>query len=177
MLKQRRYPITGIVVTIVLMGIAGYFFYSWLNRIYDLPTDPEQMILYSLYSLDGGDYESGGRPITTETIDRHPVLGKIEIVDRELRQKIMSALQQGRDEHHRGPTPACFYPRHAIHILAAGRTIDYIICYQCETIEIIEGNRKAGTRTTNASLAVLNNTLKDAGVPLAPYYSDEKKRK
>lgn len=171
---KRRWPW---IIAIILIVFVGCYFYFWLYRIYDIPTDPEQMTLYSLYSIDGGDYETGNAPKTTEKIDGHPILGKVEIVDHSLRKEIMAALQQGRAEHSKGRTPMCFYPRHALRIVASGRFIDYIICYQCQSILIIEANRRGGTATTDASLAILNKTLTDAGVTLAPYYFDEKKRK
>jgi hypothetical protein len=165
------------IISFVLIVCTGWYAYRWLNSLYEIPTDAEQMILYSLYSMDGGDYEVGMEPPTIEKVDRHPVLGKVEIVDQDLRKRIMAALIKGKIEHNHGPRPACFFPRHAIHIVSTGRTIDYVICYECESIEIIEGNRKGGTATTKASLAILNKTLNDAGVPLSPYYSDTKKRK
>ena len=166
---KRRWPW---IILILMTVFVGWSFYLSFYRIYNIPTNPEQLTLYSLYSIDGGDYDNETKPVTTEEFDGCPVLGKVAVTDRHLKQTIMAALRQGIAED-KGLRPKCFYPRHGIRIVFGSRTIDYLICYQCYSIVITEGSQKAGRGTSDVSKSLLNKTLQDAGVTLPPVKKTE----
>jgi hypothetical protein len=132
---------------------------------YSVPDHPEQIILYS---IDGNDYDDlDQRPKTDETLHRYPVLGKVEITDPDDRKEIITALKAAGA----GPMPLCFWPRHAVRVVEKGRTMDYLICFECRLIEWHYGGSSAavilGQGTGKPFRAIPNARLKAAGVALA----------
>jgi hypothetical protein len=125
---------------------------------------PEQL---TLYSIDGRDFEPGKQPKVDEKFHGYPVLGKVEITDAGKRKEIIAALKEGL-AHDDGSIAACFWPRHAIRVVDKGRTIDYVICFQCYQVQAYDGNAKSVKPVTREPQPVLNRHLKEAGIPLAP---------
>jgi hypothetical protein len=125
----------------------------------------EQLILYS---IDGGDYEPGQAPKTDEIFHGYPVLGKVDITDTAKRKEVVAALRKGLANSD-GKTSRCFSPRHAIRAVAkGGRTIDYVVCFQCDKVEAYDGDSKTVLPVTREPQRVFNKHLSEAGVPLAP---------
>jgi len=63
----------------------------------------------------------------------------------------------------------CFDPRHGIRATAKGKTVDLVICFECNWVYVYydnDENRQHVAVTTREPQAVLDKTLKDAGVPL-----------
>lgn len=126
--------------------------------------EPDQLILYS---IDGSLFEPGREPKTEEKLHRYPVLGKVEVTDAGKRRELLGALKQGMEESD-GRMAACFNPRHAIRVVKDGRTIDYVICFECKQLSIHEGDGKRGKPVTRSPEALFNKHLTDAGITLAP---------
>ena len=63
----------------------------------------------------------------------------------------------------------CFVPLHALRTERLGYIREYVICFQCASIEIYENGELSRVVTTSAHAKELfNSILVDAGIPLAP---------
>jgi hypothetical protein len=126
---------------------------------------PEQIILYS---IDGNDYAPGEGPKAGgEKFGRYPVLGKVEIKDAGKREEIFAVLEKGiRDSD--GRIAKCFLPRHVVRAVSKGKTVDYIVCFQCLQVQVVADGKSKTLPITAEPLAVFNRHLKAAGIPLAP---------
>jgi hypothetical protein len=129
-----------------------------------LVTQPEQL---TLYSIDGREFEPGEAPKTEETFHGYPVLGKIVVTDPAKRAELMTALKKGLAD---GPEDVadCFWPRHAIQTVDKGRTVDYIICFECLQMEIHGKQVERAIATTIEPERLFNRHLRAASIPIAP---------
>jgi len=98
------------------------------------------------------------------------VIGKTVIDDLNTQKSILSALEKGVEEFGSGTPPACFDPRHAIHATRNGKTVDLLICFECQQILVyLDGQRQDPYVFTSSSPeSVLDKVLSEANVPLAP---------
>lgn len=123
---------------------------------------------FELFSLDppypnDAPFETG-----VPTFHRWKVLGKVEIADRNTRQRIVAALRKGVAEMNIKSVPGCFSPRHGIRAIRGGKSIDFVICFECWQVEMYAGEQHlTGFLTTGSPQPVFDAALKDAGVPLA----------
>jgi hypothetical protein len=61
----------------------------------------------------------------------------------------------------------CFFPRHALRVIANGKTWDFMICCQCQQIRLYEqGGVRAVIGIPNKP-ETLSNLLSAAKIPLA----------
>jgi hypothetical protein len=125
---------------------------------------PEKL---TLYSIDGRDFAPAQRPEADEEFHGYPVLGKVEITDAAKRKEIIRALNRGLARSD-GTVAKCFWPRHAIHAVTKGRTIEYVICFQCYQLEAHADNSKSVKPITREPQPVLDKHLERAGIPLVP---------
>jgi hypothetical protein len=93
------------------------------------------------------------------------VLGKVEITDAEQRHAIMAAVMDGISKG--GSVTNCFWPRHAIRAVVAGKTIDYVICFHCNQIGIWGDDMKY-VATGRDAMPVLDKYLKAASILQVP---------
>lgn len=161
------------LLALLLFLLAGLGMYlSW--RYWDawsIPLNPDQL---TLYSIDGSDYPKESEPKTSEKIGRFPVLGKVEVSDPIVREQILSELRQGIVES--GTAAKCFWPRHAIRIVTKGRSIDYIVCFECSQILVKEGARSKIILTSEHARSYFNKVLEEAHIRLAPFHIDRAKK-
>src|SRR5207248_3305054 len=129
---------------------------------------PEKL---TLYSIDGNSYNPGEGPKTDETFHGYAVLGKIDVADPEKRKEIMAALKEGIDASD-GRMAKCFWPRHAIRAEQAGKVFEYVICFQCEQMEVYAGIRKQTVPIADTPQQYFNRLLTDDKVPLAPSWEE-----
>ena len=97
------------------------------------------------------------------------VLGSTQLTDRLERSKIIQMFQKGVDES--GDAAAsCFIPRHGIRVVANGKTVDFVICFQCFQVEWFEDDqrRQEEILIARSPEPAFDRALKQAGVPLAP---------
>jgi hypothetical protein len=121
----------------------------------------------TVYSLDGTFHPMSGAKPPGETFHRYPVLGKVDIESPRDRAAILAAVKRGIAEY-KGAENKCFWPRHGVRLSQRGRTIEYLICFECgELDEFVDGVRASNTTkpTTDAAAAILNEHLQSAGVP------------
>jgi hypothetical protein len=133
---------------------------------------PEQLTLYSINGERPPELEEP--PKDVETFHSYPVLGKVEVTDPARRQEIIRALREGLAPKDT-PMARCFFPRHGVRAVEKDRTVDYIICFECSRIQIHENGQLKTIPTTGSPRAVLNRSLKEAGIPLTPGAEGERR--
>jgi len=123
----------------------------------------------TLYSIDGRDFFPGKgpkKPETDETFHGYPVLGKVQIKDPAKRASIMAALKKGIDNA--DGMAKCFWPRHGIRATKNGKTIEYVVCFECQQLTIHTNNGSNRKAITRDPQSVFNKHLTNAKVTLAP---------
>jgi hypothetical protein len=156
--------------SLVLIGTAAF---AW-HRAKDVsvPDDPDEV---TLLSIDGRRMRhplDRGKPSDQELLYEYPVLGRVSITDPELRHRVVAAVKQDLDDRSDPDKVLCFFPRHVLHVVKRGRTINVLICFQCNRHQIYVDGRKITADEDppvgKNSRELLNQILADAGIPLAP---------
>ncbi len=150
--------ISAILVAIALALVAAYL--AWPRA--SLPV-PDRITAMTLYSIDGRGIE-GPRPGQV-TFNGYPVLGAVELNDRD-QVVVLRAINRGVAEA--AGSASCHWPRHALRITGAHKTMDYAICFECSNIEVFDGDSRSWVSTTPDPQSTLNDVLTDAGIELAP---------
>lgn len=122
----------------------------------------------TLYSIDPGmepvrpaDQEAG-----KEYFHNYPVLGRIKL-DTKMQTDVLDAFRDGV-KNFDGKLPACFIPRHGLRFRTGDKTLDLVICFQCHSAEIYDGDTRTGAVSTSRSPGpAFNGVLKAANIPLA----------
>lgn len=123
----------------------------------------------TLYSIDGRDESKRLQGLSVKPIEDfygYPVLGKVEIQDADIRMKLVDALKDGYARRPEVP-PACFWPRHGVRIVEAGRTVDFVICFECNRLARRSDNLPGGLINSDVQ-PIFDKPLTDAGIPIAP---------
>ncbi len=129
---------------------------------------PEKL---TLYSLDGREERPEGEVKTPskESFHGYPVLGKTEISLPEQRRELLTALNEAIKQHEGKPMAKCFWPRHAIRAIENGKTIDYIICFECSRFREFLGDKQQREVPINPmAQPTFDTPLRDLGIPIAP---------
>lgn len=162
------FALLGLVVAAVLL---------W--KYWPIPNPMEELQLaedFILYSIDGREedrikLDKPPIPRLSETFHNYPVYGKVKIDDSEERRKLIAAFKDalsvpGADK------VKCFWPRHAIHAVVKGKTVEYVICFQCIQFYRFEKDpprQTYGVLNSEKSVRpVFDKPLTDAGIPIAP---------
>ncbi len=137
-----------------------------------LPDTPAELIVFS---IDGPAVSKrDGIKFTPEDgkgelLYGYPVLGKVVVADPEKRREVVAAVKEAirnPPEHVAG----CFVPRHVVRSVDGGRTVDFVICFECSQYETYRDGQHNGPRgggpITRSAKATLDQLLTDAGVPL-----------
>jgi hypothetical protein len=99
----------------------------------------------------------------------YKVLGKTVVKRKGVRKEILVALFRGVAAGDTEGEPDCFNPRHGIRATYQGKTVDLVLCFECDQIMVYEGESNVAQVFTDGSpQRVFDKVLKDAGVPLAP---------
>ena len=126
----------------------------------------EQIELYSLDPAGGPlkkDAEKNG-------FHGWKVLGKTKLADAKTSKKVMAAIYKGIPE---GFGPAgCFHPRHGIRATLKDKTVDLVICFECMSMTVYNGEKGEIVYTSASPQPVLDKVLTAAKVPL-PKAKDE----
>jgi hypothetical protein len=97
------------------------------------------------------------------------VLGKTAVKDAETRKKLIEAFEKGVSEYKDGAA-RCFNPRHGIRVKHDGKTVEFVICFECAQVHVAirDGNSQPQTFLISQSpAATFNDVLKKADIPLA----------
>lgn len=127
---------------------------------------PEQL---TLFSIDGRDEDRRGEIKAKESFHGYPVLGKVEITDPEQRERVIAALKDGIAQGKSMAMAKCFWPRHGLRAVENGKTVDYVICFECSRFEEFLGEKKLRHEPINSKAqSTFDKPLQGAGVPIAP---------
>jgi hypothetical protein len=140
---------------------------AYLNNGEGIPADArailEKAARFELLSLDPKTHDED------PTIGFHgwKVLGKAVVDDAAIAKKLVVALKQGAEESD-GAAAGCFHPRHGIHVTHNGKSADFVICFECLSVNLyVTENAEDGFQITRSPQPVFDEVLKKAGVPLA----------
>ena len=135
---------------------------------------PDTFYLYSLdpvhidlkRALPQTPQEATNTVKSLELFHGYEVLGKTEVANLRLRKELVDAFKRGIEEG-KGSPPACFDPRHGIRVVKSGLTVDFVICFECDTVmEVMSSTRHL--RVSYSPRDIFNKALKMADLPLAP---------
>jgi hypothetical protein len=152
---------------VVVVGIAAFAWHRARGVV--VPDDPDEVTLFSIDGMSQRNPLDRDKPTDKELLYEFPVLGRVSITDPELQRRVVTAVKQDLNSS-KGDRYLCFFPRHVLRVVKAGRTIDFVICFQCNDYHVyVDGEpAKARTRSVDtSSQELLNKILTDAGVPLA----------
>ena len=97
-----------------------------------------------------------------QVLHGYQVLGSTELTDADQR-RALEALRRSRDES-TGISAKCFEPRHALRGEQDGRQVDVVICFQCMSMVVHEGEESSWVPITHAAESTLSRLLDAAGV-------------
>jgi hypothetical protein len=131
--------------------------------------DPDREDRVTLYSIDFREEEKRS-PGTGEVVHGYTVLGKVEVTDPGQRRQLIGALKESLAERDVMQSK-CFFPRHVLRVEQDGRTIDYVICFQCHYYELYVNGSRRNHRLLSIggdAAPVFNKPLEVAGGPIVP---------
>ena len=128
---------------------------------------------FDLYSLD--PMRGKGDKVPEGGFQGYKVLGKTTVKDADTRKKLVAALEKGIAQN-KGEAAGCFNPRHGIRVTHESNTYDLVICFECFSAEVYDGDKKDGSfLLTISPQPVFNKVLTDAKVPLPKESTDKDK--
>jgi hypothetical protein len=122
----------------------------------------------TLYSIDGTLHDPNEhRPAAAEYFQKYPVLGKVEITSAKARGEIVRALKRGTEGVDHG-FARCFWPRHALRAEQNGKSVEYVVCFECSWIKVFTDSEVQDVVTNADAQELLNRRLREAGIAIAP---------
>jgi hypothetical protein len=95
------------------------------------------------------------------------VLGTTEVKDPDTRANLISRFKAGVAEND-GTVANCFNPRHGIKVTHDGETHEFVICFECFSVEWhVDGQETKGFLITRSPQPTFDEILKESGVLLA----------
>jgi hypothetical protein len=153
--------------SVVVVGFAAFTWHRARGVV--VPDAPAEVTLFSIDGMSQRNPLDRDKPPDKELLYEFPVLGRVSITDPELQRRVVTAVKQDLDSSN-GERYLCFYPRHVLRVVEGGRTIDLVICFQCNDYHVYVDGKPAKARTRSVdknSQELLNKILTDAGIPLA----------
>jgi len=100
-----------------------------------------------------------------DAFHRWPVLGQTTLKGAD-KASAVTALKAGISAN-KGMVAGCFNPRHGIRVTRAGKTIDLVICFECMSLQVYEGDKRLpGVLTTADAQPLFNKLLATANIPI-----------
>jgi hypothetical protein len=102
------------------------------------------------------------------TFRGYRLLGKTTVKDKRIRRQVADAIY---DSVNQGTASAlCFDPRHVVRASVAGKTFDFVICFQCDNMHVHPGPDDSYWHypISKSAKPVLQKILNDADIPQAP---------
>ena len=127
------------------------------------PQRPERLVIISprrtTLKGDVARSASGGRGVP-----RLPGARQIEIADSEQQANSCRTKRGHRSPGHSGQV---LLPRHGVQVVENGKTVEYVICFQCGLFEEFVAGSASGTETIDSSVQpAFDKPLTERGVPL-----------
>jgi hypothetical protein len=122
----------------------------------------EQANSFELFSLDPKDR----KPKDGDLFCGWRVLG-MTVVEKGDAIRLVEALEKGVAENN-GEVADCFNPRHGIRAVHDGKSVDFVLCFECRQ-GFVSGKGKADTQflVSGSPSTTFNAVLTKAGVPVA----------
>jgi hypothetical protein len=99
------------------------------------------------------------------------LLGRVRL-DGEAAQRATSELLRAVDDSD-GTVAMCFEPRHALRAQSGGHVYDFLLCYECLSMNVfVDGRFRVGVAVAGNGDA-LNGLLRERGIALAPIEPDD----
>ncbi len=164
-----------IVLIAIVLLVCGASFYYW--NFYNQSFQGNRLSNHAIRILNSAEHfellslepHANAKTPTTafERFQNYRVLGKLEFKDSANRSELVNALAKSIEKM-KGDEPAlaCFNPRHGIHATLGTETVDLVICFECEQVEIHHGSIHRYVRTTSGAASIFNAPLKAANIPL-----------
>jgi hypothetical protein len=146
------------ILFVILMPVGCFYAYrearlrSVPKTVWDCLRHPRQMTLYSIHpeesrlGLEGAQFFHGYR-----------VLGQVLVTSALDQQRVADAIRRAV------LTPsiqfACFNPRHAVHVTDGHNSYDLLICYECEEMDVFDGENLVAATDIAGSPNTLNSIL------------------
>jgi hypothetical protein len=129
---------------------------------------PESVVLYSLepYTENPDDYKHW----KGATFHGYMCLGKVSLRGKAA-QTAISEFRNAVPKQEQ-PMADCFDPRHVLSIAYKRHTYDFLLCFQCQQMQVCEDGKELAVVSATGSADVLNGILKKAGIPLSFIFSD-----
>ena len=108
---------------------------------------------FSLFSLG----PHAGEAVTPH-FHGYTILGKLEVPERESRELLMTALHRGIGTSDGTPSKS-FSPQHGLRIIKDGETLDYVIAFGCQKVQIIRNGRNETKATASGPRGIFNQML------------------
>jgi hypothetical protein len=125
----------------------------------------EQAAEMELLSLEPPD-APGVRPEAKADFHGCEILGRTRVRDAAVRKELVAALEEAARDN-RGEAAACFNPHHALRVTTGGRTLDFVICFECLQVRVYAGETsEEGFLITDRPRSLFDRVLRDAGVRL-----------
>jgi hypothetical protein len=167
-LKKIRNKLLLILVSVVLLGFVtvytfrSYSYYSIPSNARQCLFNPSEMILYSI------DPTHGFKPTKNElAFHSFKILGSLPIDD--ANTKLAFANEVKRIVFIFDPLRSmCFNPRHAIRVANEKESYDFLICFECDIMEVYQDEKTIATVNINGTSNLFNELLEKAKIPLAP---------
>ena len=142
---------------IAFLGLSGMGCSALPSSVLGVMERADQYEIYRLEPYGAKEPKPGEK-----VFHNHVVLGQAEVKDAQLRAKITDIVNKGVRQG--GTQAKCFNPRHGIHAVQRGVTVDLVICYECSTVEVGD-NGKWSTVTTGDVQADLEEAFRASGLP------------
>jgi hypothetical protein len=94
------------------------------------------------------------------------LLGQTNVDDPATRKKIAAGIETAVRDF-TGWRASCFNPRHAVRVTSGSQTYDFVICYECGSLECYSGERELGSVCMSGSSRTLDALLTAAHIKLA----------
>ena len=132
-----------------------------------LPPEATNALRFStntiLYALEGESFYEGTNK--DAALYRHKILGQTKLGSEQSKAAIMafeSAIAAGD-----GYVGAhCFNPRHALRVMAAGQTYDFLLCYECGWLSVLHEEKEIVRVGAHGTPEELNKLLTAAKIPI-----------
>ncbi len=122
--------------------------------------------VFELYSLNPSRRIDKEKIKEEDLLHGYEIYGKLPVKDADTQKKLVTAFQKGVDAN-KGEVAACFNPRHAIRVKRIDKVYDFVICFQCSSVNVyVDGKQTKGFLITDLPADTFNKILTDAKIKI-----------
>jgi len=99
-------------------------------------------------------------------LDGYAILGHTRITTSQTAAAVLE-IERSIAAWEDGPIALCFDPRHALRVRAEGHAYDFLVCYECEKMQVYKDGALVAFTHVRSSRAVLDAMLRKSNVPLS----------